>query len=127
MSFKISFNIAYPGNPQSLTKNHGTFAMVCMSRCIGQVLMFVSRLNMQVCGQLTSRQAHLKVLKGNAFLLNSWVSLMFGWQLLKSLKNSPSFSLPYVQIKKTSSIYRKHTKSLNSCVRKVVSILSIKA
>ena len=38
-------------------------------RCIVQVLMFVCRLDLQVCDQLTSRQAHLKVQKGNAFFI----------------------------------------------------------
>ena len=69
MSFKICFIAAYPANPQSLTKNNGTFGMVWMSRCIVQVLMFVCRLDLQVCGQLTSRKAHLKVQKGNAFFI----------------------------------------------------------
>ena len=69
MSFKICFIIACPTNPQSLTKNNGTFGMVWMSRCIVQLLMFVCRLNVQVCGQLTSRQAHLKVQEGNAFFI----------------------------------------------------------
>ena len=69
MSFKIYFIIAYPANPQSFTKNSEMFGMVWMSRCIGQVLMLVSRLNVQICGQLTSRQAHLKVQKGNAFFI----------------------------------------------------------
>ena len=59
----------YPGKPQTLTKDSGTFGMVWMSRCIVQVLMFVCRLNVQVCGQLTSRQGHLKVQKGNAFFI----------------------------------------------------------
>ena len=31
--------------------------------------MFVSRLSVQVCGQLTSRQAQLKVQKRNAFFV----------------------------------------------------------
>ena len=69
MSFKICFIKACPANPQSLTKNNGTFSMVWVSRYIVQVLMFVCRLNGQVCGQLTSRQAHLKVQKGNAFFI----------------------------------------------------------
>ena len=69
MSFKICFTRAYPANPQSLTKNKGTFGMVWMSRCIVQVLMFVCRLNVQVGGQLTSRQAHLKAQKGNFFFI----------------------------------------------------------
>ena len=69
MSFKICFIVACPAKPKSLTKNRGTFGMVWMSRCIVQVLMFVCRLNAQVCGQLTSRQAHLKVQKGNAFFI----------------------------------------------------------
>ena len=69
MSFKICFIIACPANPQSLTKNNGTFGMVWMSRCMVQVLMFICRLNVQVCGQLTPRQAHLKVQKGNAFFI----------------------------------------------------------
>ena len=68
MSSKIC-GLACLANPQSLPKNNGTFGMVWMSRCIVQVLMFVCRLNMQVCGQLTSRQAHLKVQKGNAFFI----------------------------------------------------------
>ena len=67
MSFKIYFIRAYPANPKSLTKNSGTFGMVSMSRCIVQALMFVCRLNVQVCGQLTSRKAHLKVQKENVF------------------------------------------------------------
>ena len=65
MSFKIYFIITR----LSLTKNNGTFGMVWMSRCIGQVLMFVSGLNVQVCGQFTSRQAQLEVRKGNAFFI----------------------------------------------------------
>ena len=69
MAFKICFFIACPANPQSLTKNIGTFGMVWMSRCIMQVLMFACRLNVQVCSQLTSRQAHLNVQKGNAFFI----------------------------------------------------------
>ena len=69
MSFKIYFIIACPVNPQSLTKNNGTFGMVGMNRCIVQVLMFACRLNVQFCGQLTYRQAHLKVQKGNAFFI----------------------------------------------------------
>ena len=69
MSFKICFIIAYPANPQILTKNNGRFGVVWMSRCIVQLLMFVCRLNVQVCGQFTSRQAHLKAQKGNAFFI----------------------------------------------------------
>ena len=69
MSFKICFIRAYPANLHSLTKNNGTFGMVWISRCIVQVLMFVCRLNAQVSGQLTSRQAHLKVHKGNVFFI----------------------------------------------------------
>ena len=69
MSFKICFIIAYPANPQSLTENNGTFGMVWMSRCLVQALMFVCRLTVQVCGQLTSRQAHLNVQKENAFFI----------------------------------------------------------
>ena len=49
-----------------MTKNSGMFVMVWMNRCIVQGLMFVSRLNVQVCGQLTSKQAPVKVQKGNA-------------------------------------------------------------
>ena len=69
MFFKICFIVACPANPESLTKNNGTFDMIWMSRCIVQVLMFVCRLNVPICGQLTSRQAHLKVQKGNAFFI----------------------------------------------------------
>ena len=69
MFFKICFIVACPANPESLIKNNGTFDMIWMSRCIVQVLMFVCRLNVQVCDQLTSRQAHLKVQKGNAFFI----------------------------------------------------------
>ena len=69
MSFKICFIRTYPANPQSLTKNNGTFGMIWMSRCIVHVLMFVCRLNVQVCGQLTSRQAHRKVQNGNPFII----------------------------------------------------------
>ena len=69
MSFKICFVISHPANPQRLTKSNGTFRMVGMSTCIVEVLMFVCRLNVQVCGQLTSRQAHLKIQKGNAFFI----------------------------------------------------------
>ena len=47
----------------------GTFGMVWMSRGIVQALMFVYRLNVQVCGQLTSWQAHLKVQKVSAFFI----------------------------------------------------------
>ena len=119
MSFKIYFIIIH----LRLTKNNGTFGIVWMRRYIGQVLMFVSRLNVQVYGQLTSTQAHLKVQKGNAF----FIELMGKFNVGVVVKNSSSFSLPCVQIRKTSSIYRKHTKSLNSCVRKLVSILSINA
>ena len=67
--FQNLFYYRYPANPQSFTKNSEMFGMVWMSRCIGQVLMLVSRLNVQVCGQLTSRQAHLKVQKENAFFI----------------------------------------------------------
>ena len=67
MSFKICFIIACPANPQGLTQNNRTFRMIWISKFIVQVLMFVCRLNVQVYGQLTSRQAHLKVQKGNAF------------------------------------------------------------
>ena len=74
------FFIVYPANPQSLTKNNRTFGTVWMSRCIGQVLMFVSRRNVQVCGQLTSRQAHLKVQKGNVFFIELMSNLILGWQ-----------------------------------------------
>ena len=102
--------------------------MVWMSRCIVQVLMFICRHNVQVCGQLTSRQAHLKVQKENAFFIelmgkfNVWVVLIETF-----FKNSYSFPLACAQIKKTSPIYRNHTKSLNFCVsRKLVSISSIK-
>ena len=69
MSFKICFVRAYPANPQRLTKNNGTFGMVWMSRCTVLVLMFVCRLNVQVCGQLTSRQAHRKVQQENVFFI----------------------------------------------------------
>ena len=83
MSFKICFIIACPANPQSLTKKIGTFGIVSMSRYIVQVLMFVCRLNVQVCGQLTSKQAHLKVQKGNAFFIELLgVNLMLGWKEL---------------------------------------------
>ena len=69
ISFRIYFLRKHPANPQSLTKHNGTFGMVWMSRSIVQVLMFVCRLNVQVCSQLTSRQAHLKVQKGNVFFI----------------------------------------------------------
>ena len=69
MSFKIYFIRAYPANPKSLTKNNRTFGMVWMSRVIVKVLMFGWRLNVQLCGQLTSRQAYLKVQKGNVFFI----------------------------------------------------------
>ena len=102
--------------------------MVWTSRCIVQVLMFVCRHNVLVCGQLTSRQEHLKVQKENAFFIelmgkfNVWVVVIEIF-----FKNSFSFPLACAQIKKTSSIYRNHTKSLNFCVsRKLVSISSIK-
>ena len=52
---------------------------------------------------------------------------MLGWQLLKSFKTPSSFSLPFVQINKTSSIYQNHTQGFNFCAsRKLVSISSIK-
>ena len=76
MSFKICFIIACPANPPSLTKNSRTFGMVWISRCIVQVLMFVCRLNVQVCGQLTSREAHLKFQKGNAYFIELIGKLM---------------------------------------------------
>ena len=82
MSFKICFIRAYPPNPQSLTKNNGTFGMVWMSRGIVQVLMFVCKFTMQVCGQLTTRQAHLKVQKGNVF------SIELMGKLQKNTKNA---------------------------------------
>ena len=69
MSFKICFIRTYPANPQSLGKSIETFGMVWMSRCIVQILMFVFRLNVQVCYQLVPRQAHFKVQKGNAFFI----------------------------------------------------------
>ena len=65
----------------SFTKNNGTFGMVWMNRRIGQILMFVSRL-MQVCGQLTTRQANLKVQKGNPFFIELMGKFNVGWQLL---------------------------------------------
>ena len=91
-----------------------------------QVLMFVGRLNVPVCDHLTSRQAHLKVQKGNAFSVEHMGKFNVGVVVIKCFKNSSSFSLPCVQIKKTL-IYRNHTKSLISCLsRKLVAILSIK-
>ena len=83
MSFKIYFIIAYPANPQSFTKNSEMFCMVWMRRCIGQVPMLVSRLNVQVCGQLTSRQAHLKVQKGNVFFIELMGKFNVGVAVIK--------------------------------------------
>ena len=43
-------------------------------------------------------------------LLDSWVNLMLLSKLLRSSKNFSSLSLPWVQIKKMSSMYLNHTK-----------------
>ena len=66
-----------------MTKNNGTFGMVWMRRYVGEVLMFVSRRNVQVYGQLTSTQAHPKVRKGNAFFIELMGKFNVGVVLIK--------------------------------------------
>ena len=92
MSFKIYLIIACPANPECLAKNNGTFGVVWMSRCIVQVLMFACRRNVQVCGQLTSRQAHFKVQKGNAFFIERMGKFNVGMVIIEIfLRTLPVF------------------------------------
>ena len=54
------------------------------------------------------------------------MNLILAWHLFQSSKNNLSFSWPSVQIKKTLSMYRNHTKGLYTChSRKSVSTSSI--
>ena len=70
--------------------------MVWMSRGIVQVLMFACRLNVQVCGQLTSRQAHLKVQKGNAFSIELMGKFNVGVVVIEIFLRTLPFFLNHV-------------------------------
>ena len=88
--------------------------------------MLACRLNVQVCGQLTPRQTHLKFQKGHSFFNEFMGKFNVRVVVINTFSELFQFSLPCIQIKKTS-IYGNHIKGLSYCVsRKLVSISSMK-
>ena len=67
-----------------------------MSRCVMRVLMFVCRHNVEVCDQLTSRQVHLKVQKGNAFSMEFTGKFNVGVEVIKIFLKTLSVCLYHV-------------------------------
>ena len=101
---KVRFFRTNPTNPQCLTKDYRALGVIWIRRCIMEKLVSVCRFNIKVCPILPSDNLILKSKKCMLFLLTFWQNLMLGWKLFKSSKNKVSASLPWVQIKKTSSM-----------------------
>ena len=112
MSNKVGFIGTYPTNSQCLAKDYRMLGVFWMQRCVMEKLVTVCRFNKQICRYLPSNNLTFRSRKAMSSLFVSWVNLILGWLLIKSSKNNLSFSWPWFQIKKTSSMYRNLTQEI---------------
>ena len=100
---KVRFFRTNPTNHQYLTKDYRPLGIIWMRQYIVPKLVSVG-LSYKAVEMLPSDNLILRLKKWMLSLLTSWENLVLGWILFKSSKNKLSVSLPWVQIKKTSSM-----------------------
>ena len=80
--FKVYLIRAPPTNMQSLAKDYRSFGVVCMRRQVMEILMVISRFNIQISDNLIGFKKTFKSRNAILSLLDAYVNLMSVWNAL---------------------------------------------